>query len=769
MGPSRLPSGSGGPGRICLVTAELAYLHKNGGIGTANWHLAHTLAQAGLGVHILYAGQVPDADTLHQARQRLDQAGIGLTLLHLRRRPGWLERFTHDNWQVNQSEWIAHVLGQLHQEQRFDLIEFPELAAMGFRPMQARRAGLAFTGTTMLIKLHSSNQWCREANQRWMHSGAELLIDYCERYCFEQADVQFAPCRYMLDYAAGIGWPVREQAQVVPYVYPQPIGTAQPSAAAPEVVFFGRLETRKGLELFLRSARQLDPLTPITFLGSLLPLTGGGNAVEMVRQELGNRPFRLHTDLNQDQAIRYLLSRPCLAVIPSLTDNYPNTLIECISNRIPFVATRVGGTPEIVTDPELNRRLLCDPTPDDLLHAIRGYLDASLQDRLEIHDRLSRMVDVEAHNRKVAEAYIQVLRQHREQGNTSVTVGTAVPGPLVTVAVAGTSAEGLAETLESLRTQTHARLEVLVLDGPAQAQVSPAQRNAWQERDGRLRWVAQDQMALAGQWQEALPEARGEFFLPLVAGTVAHARLIEKLVRGLQANDLLAGLTCPVLGYHDAGQRAREEWCNADRPIGGGRLLACLENVFGEGPTLYRTEVLRRSGGFDQDAPAGPQTWALGVQLLDQGYPLDVAPELLAQVCVPRDPSRRMTEAYQMHRYLVQRYVSRWTLSPLETASLWSALSGMHQTLVILDKHKGRLEKLRRAALRVLNRLENLVPEPGRRWVVRTLRNLWHWGQKVIGRGEPWRHPTPVIEQPVMQRLQPPAMDVEPRHEDVAA
>lgn len=791
MEPTQLPSGPGEPGRICLVTAELAYLHRNGGIGTANWHLALALAQAGFEVHILYTGQLPDADTLQQARHRLEQAGVGLTPLHHRRRPRWLEKFPHANWHVGQSEWVAHVLTQLHQEQRFDLIEFAELGALGFRSLQARRAGMALGGASVLVKLHSSNQWCREANQRWMHTSVEMLLDYSERYSFEQADVQLAPCRYMLDYAQGIGWPVREQAQVVPYIYPQPIGFAPPPSAdaRTEVVFFGRLESRKGLELFVRAARRLDPLTPITFLGSVLPLTGGAHALHYIHQQLGKRPIRLLGELNQEQAIRYLLSRPCLAVIPSLIDNFPNTLIECITHRIPFVATSVGGIPEMVADPELKRRLLCEPTTDDLLRAIRDYLDASLEDRLEIHDRLAQMVDLDRHNRKVVESYREILQRCREgsreaglrtrEGETpaepdfSLTDGSAGASPsphsLITVAVAGTSAEGLAETLDSLRRQTYERLEILLLDGPTLAQISPTQRREWQQQDNRLRLVDHDQVSLAGQWQEALQEAQGEFFLPLVAGTIAGARLVEMLVRGLNGNDLLAGLTCPVLGYLDATKRAREEWEVVDRPTGGSRLLACLENVFGDGPTLYRTELLRHAGGYDLEAPSGPQGWVLGVKLLDQGFPIDVAPELLAQVRVSRDSSRQMMDLYQMHCYLLERYISHWSLSPQETAIVWSALSGSHRTILYLNRQGSRLAGLGEMYRKTMSRIRKLIPEPGRRWIRRTLRGLRHWGRRLVGRGEPWQQPTPAHVPRGSKPQRGTSAQVEPKHEDVAA
>src|SRR5205823_8488537 len=118
--------------------------------------------------------------------------------------------------------------------------------------------GSALTDVRMLVKLHSSSQWMREGNGFWPRNEEDLQLDYCERYAFENADVQASPSRYMFEYARSIGWNVRSDARVIPNpavsregeaaAEPQRRGSAAASPSRPELVFFGRLETRKGLE-----------------------------------------------------------------------------------------------------------------------------------------------------------------------------------------------------------------------------------------------------------------------------------------------------------------------------------------------------------------------------------------------------------------------------------------------------------------------------------------------------------------------------------------
>jgi glycosyltransferase involved in cell wall biosynthesis len=50
---------------------------------------------------------------------------------------------------------------------------------------------------------------------------------------------------------------------------------------------------------------------------------------------------------DQAGAIEYLRGDGRLAVISSLADNFPNTVLECVGVGVPFLASDVGGIPEI--------------------------------------------------------------------------------------------------------------------------------------------------------------------------------------------------------------------------------------------------------------------------------------------------------------------------------------------------------------------------------------------------------------------------------------
>ncbi len=207
---------------ICLVANDLAHLIRNGGVGTYFWLLAHLLARKGLRVHLLYANDwIENTSALPGVRRRLEEAGIGFSLLtDFPLPPHWHLPTFGSNRLLKRSERIRCALEILDKQYHFDLIEFADWGACGFRSLQARRTGLAFASARMLVRLHGSSRWGRVGNLEALSSKEDLRTDFAEQYAFDHADLQFSPTRYMLDQAGEAGWTVRPAARVDGYPFP---------------------------------------------------------------------------------------------------------------------------------------------------------------------------------------------------------------------------------------------------------------------------------------------------------------------------------------------------------------------------------------------------------------------------------------------------------------------------------------------------------------------------------------------------------------------
>ena len=87
--------------------------------------------------------------------------------------------------------------------------------------------------------------------------------------------------------------------------------------------------------------------------------------------------YEFLTTLDRDAALAYLQPPHRLALLPSLADNSPSTVLECIAYGIRFVTSNVGGIPELVH-------------PDDRAQVIVSPLAKSFaRDLVKVMDRLA--------------------------------------------------------------------------------------------------------------------------------------------------------------------------------------------------------------------------------------------------------------------------------------------------------------------------------------------------------------------------------------------
>lgn len=118
--------------------------------------------------------------------------------------------------------------------------------------------------------------------------------------------------------------------------------------SVPLIAVVSRLDPRKGIEYFLQGAATLAARFPAAQFLVVGPA---------LRPEYRSSLERLARNLNLTEKVRFtgerndvrqLLKEIDLAVLPSLSEGFSNSLLEAMAAGLPVVATDVGGNPEIV-------------------------------------------------------------------------------------------------------------------------------------------------------------------------------------------------------------------------------------------------------------------------------------------------------------------------------------------------------------------------------------------------------------------------------------
>jgi glycosyltransferase involved in cell wall biosynthesis len=725
-------AGTNHPGSICLVANELDHFVKNSGIGAYYSLLAPLLVNAGWRVHILYVGFADNPESLTQAPIKLRRQGVSFSLLSDFETPAMMRvrkiYGCHGEREKGKGVRILQALEELHRVYHFDLIEFPDFLAFGFRSIQARRTGRCLGSARLCVKLHGTSAWQREGDHRWPDGPGDLSLDFLERYAFENADVQMAPSRYMLDYVERQGWNLGDAVVAHPFPHAIVPTTLTDEQAPSEVVFFGRLEVRKGLDLFLDAASDLPAGVEVTFLGRDTVLPSGQSAAAYIKDRLCGRAFKIHTDLTREEALNYLAAERRLYVIPSLAETFGLAVAECAVNGLPFIATLAGGTPEVIPDPEIQNGSFFEPTSRDLRRSLNGYFKMPPARRIALRVQARKAVDPEVRNRRLTEAYDDILERYRRESAPRLSVSinavvplpvespdsapecdagggdpefdhrqaaktptlfdhdasatVAFPGPLVSVAIPYYNlGRYLPATLEALAAQTYPHIEVIIVDDGSTCPVSIRVLNELQQQYPQFRFTSQKNSGPGVARNRALAEARGEFFIPVDADNVATPTMVERFVYGMMRNPDLSVLTCFLKAFnHDEGIDAEvSEFVYM--PTGGPFVASCFENVYGDTNAIFRTQQFRDAGGFETDPDTFIEDWETFVKLAAGGLKIDVIPDALFYYRIRGDNrsltmSRGRSDRYPFVQRMIQRrFVPLMELATRDADMLWLGIA----------------------------------------------------------------------------------------------
>jgi len=337
-------------GRIAIVSPDIVGPVKNGGIGTACFHYARTLARAAYEVDILFSAEVEEEA---RAYWRAWYAGYGIVFFTLDDVP----RSSLPTYGLRWFTERAHRIMDFLRARSYDYLIFQDWHANGFWSVRARQLGAAFVNTPIGVICHSPNEWQKAGMQSFgANPVEEAALEWAERQAISDADVLISPSYHMIEWLRTHGYALPTRVAICPYTFEDAPACGQPEPVDRDhVIFFGRLETRKGLHLLgeaLRGLKSMGARLPrrVSCIGKSAEVQGRPS-IDYLRDlqvELGEIEFFIETDFDYIQAISYIQRCNGVVIIPSILDNYPFTVIESIINNFRFIASDAGGIPEMI-------------------------------------------------------------------------------------------------------------------------------------------------------------------------------------------------------------------------------------------------------------------------------------------------------------------------------------------------------------------------------------------------------------------------------------
>jgi len=517
---------------------------------------------------------------------------------------------------------------------RFDVIHFSEWRAPGYFTMVAKHQGLAFADTQLCVHTHGPTLWSLLSNGEYVSLFSELELDFMERESVRLADTVVSPSHYLLRWMQEQEWTLPARTFVQQYVRPtaaRPPAQDRGPGAQPvnEIVFFGRLEVRKGLILFCDALDRLkaDPALQnlkITFLGKITQVLNT-RGEDYLRDRSKNWPWESAVISDRDQygALDYLAGPGRIAVIPSMVDNLPNTVLECLGARVPFLASTTGGIPEMLA-PEDAAEMLFPLRPAEFAKLMKTAVQNGLRPaRFAVEPEENRRVWIDWHNSGA----------FRAPARAEPATLPAVERPLVSICLSHFNRPHyLRQALASIEAQDYPRCEVVLVDDASTDPEALAYIDSLAPTFAERGWQLirnREELFVGAARNVAARHARGEFLKFMDDDNVAKPKEISTFM-GVARRTGADIVSCALdIFTETTSPRANQVPKFRFLFLGAAASASALRNYVGDTNALFRREVFLALGGFHEERHVGHEDWKLMADAVLKGYHLEAIPDAL--------------------------------------------------------------------------------------------------------------------------------------------
>ncbi|MEM9272329.1 MAG: DUF6212 domain-containing protein [Cyanobacteria bacterium P01_F01_bin.143] len=649
------------PLKICVVTREILGPFRNGGIATANTGYAKLLAKNGHHVTVLYItsnakGPLCAEGNFDDWVQKYRQEGIELRYLECPQEldPELFSSLRGKSWSIDL--WLA--------QRQFDVVHFDEYTAPGYYTIMAKKTGQAHQNTVILVKLNSGHQWLHEVNDKCYGDIGDFIVLDMEKFCRENTDFLIGPSQYLINWCAGKGetLPVNTYSQqnVMPEeILPRQSDTLIDSIASnkiTEIVFFGRHEVRKGLVLFCDAMDKIcqdHPDLTITFMGKFGKIYGEHSGAFIIRRaSKWKNKINFFSRYSSPQAVEYLRGEGRLAVMPSISENLPTVVTECLLNSIPFISTAVGGTGELI-NAEDHAFCLAEPTKDGLSSLIKSTIDNPPKQRARVAYTQNYLRDVWTNFYNwIAKEYFATTHLTTPQNQQ----------PLVTICVVHYNQPRLlAQTIQGIEAQDYQNIEVVLVDDGSTKPAALTYLKYLEEKLFPIKgWklLRQKNSYLGAARNAAASQASGDYLIFMDDDNYAHPTLVSSFVKAAQSSNADI-LTCfSYFLYSIVSPDPSESGLVKDLPLGVAGYSGFFKNFFGDANALFKKTTFESLGGFLEDRGHSMQDWHIFSRALLEGLKLYVVPRPLYWYRVRYNSMFRTTPVIKSIRTIAENYAS---------------------------------------------------------------------------------------------------------------
>lgn len=425
------------------------------------------------------------------------------------------------------------------------------------------------------------------------------------------------------------------------------------------LVFFGRLEERKGLCTFIEAIKLLDDQVKkqikITFMGKIVPLYSAElrhlNSEQYIQQELNTEiEYEIISNFYSQQAIKYICDLPSAIVcLTSPQENFPNTALEMGQLPVTIIASDTGGFRETLQLVQRTEGVYwfkpkdADSLSLAITEAIANYPQTPKVISKSTIEEVNQKLLVDKINR-IEAAFLDI--KPKPTPTAKVTIGV----------ISHQQGENLIDCLSNIEAQTYPNLEVIVLEDGSKDHHSQEMVIHAKSLFPQFKFIQQKTYQGIGASRNHLVTiASGDYFLLINPSVMLYPFAVEKfLTTADNTNSAIVACSQKEIGA-----------VNRIVTYQGGTLPSLMmNNLYCGECCLFSREILSKFP-FTESKEIKTQTWEVVAAALVTGEKIVYYPYPLYEYIVktPADITQlpNPQERYSLRQYLAKIPPEKWT------------------------------------------------------------------------------------------------------------
>lgn len=595
--------------KAAIVTSDIMGPIANGGVGTAFYYLACTLAKTHQVSILFFPHEKVHKDDLEPWVNFYSLKNIQLICPDE-------PLFQLSTTKSAQRSYKAYLI---LKDSNYDVIHFPDFMGLGYYSILASNQGHYFKNTQIVIHLHGPTIWHLRNNRTGLRNWDDAELQFLEKYCLENADYLISPSQYMLNWVLENCYEVKCPTLVIPHApvpeVPEIDSHASQSPSKAKVMFVGRMEERKGFREFLAAIPYLGDEIEIVFWGKegelldTTPMTLLNEVKKIVKNKI-----EIFTSKNHLETISYIKNKNPLIIVPSKTDNSPCVIHECLTLKSNFIWTDVGGISE----------MLCEEDRKTFTEVNEPKLFAK-----EIMRRLETP-QLKRHSKELLGAQEKWLDFHKAlEGRALKKKKQKTPAVSVCI-VTKDRPDYLKISLSSLVNQSYSNFEILVLDNGSSEACQKKNLSVVDTLNSakNIQLFSSDDTGPCVGRNFLAEKSKNEYLVFFDDDNIANPNSLQIMVDAALStqSDVVTSSMDLFASQDDLSDISKigVRWI----PLGAAVTLAPFSNVFGDTHFLMKRETYHRLEGFSPDIQIG-EDWDLLWRSCKAGFKLTVVPDPL--------------------------------------------------------------------------------------------------------------------------------------------